>query len=87
MGEIGKIKEGVRIIKCTCQHEYQDLIYGKFMRVHNVSSTGGAACTVCTPNYRFNRMSPATMTPASPMLGHGIIPSKADRAIKMKRAA
>jgi len=39
------------ILKCSCQHEYQDIIYGKFMRIHNettASKTDGLArCTVC----------------------------------------
>jgi len=36
---------------CTCEHEYQDKKYGKWMRVHNegVASKGQIkwTCTVC----------------------------------------
>jgi len=37
---------------CTCDHEYQDRLYGKGMRLHTTCKTGspgGAAyrCTVC----------------------------------------
>jgi len=39
------------IQKCTCQHDYQDSVYGKNNRVHN--PTGKATeirCTVCNKN-------------------------------------
>jgi hypothetical protein len=39
--------EGVKIIKCSCAHEYQDEMHGAQMRVHNVSPKGIAKCTVC----------------------------------------
>lgn len=41
-----------RIIKCTCEHEYQDERYGKKMRLHNKIGKGtcieGWRCTVCS---------------------------------------
>ena len=41
-----------RIIRCTCEHEYQDAKYGRWNRVHNkTESKDGPAtewrCTVC----------------------------------------
>jgi hypothetical protein len=38
------------IIKCSCEHEYQDQKYGKDNRVHNYcanNKSGGWRCTVC----------------------------------------
>jgi len=37
------------IKKCTCAHKYQDKIYGKRKRVHNIlqGNTKGYRCTVC----------------------------------------
>ncbi len=45
------------ILKCTCSHEAQDILYGKGMRLHNVSQIKGkqgnkAYCTVCATNYQ-----------------------------------
>lgn len=40
-----------RIIQCTCQHEFQDELYGKRNRVFNETVSGdkvtGYRCTVC----------------------------------------
>jgi len=37
-----------RILPCTCEHEYQDTVYGKGMRVHNFGVTDKIwRCTVC----------------------------------------
>lgn len=40
-----------KIIKCSCNHEFQDKEYGEKMRVHNLrdqkSHKGEAVCTVC----------------------------------------
>lgn len=40
------------IMRCTCEHEFQDKCYGKYMRVHTVTKKeiGGKIqfrCTVC----------------------------------------
>jgi len=40
------------IKQCTCEHEYQDKRYGKWMRIHNWApmannKNGGWRCTVC----------------------------------------
>ncbi len=41
-------KEIVMIIKCSCEHKYQDKVYGKGRRVMNpTSSMGQYRCTVC----------------------------------------
>lgn len=80
--EKAKTKEETRIMRCTCQHEFQDETYGKGMRVHNVSKSGRAVCTVCVPNYRTNRMDPATDTPPNAMLRHGYIMGRKNRNIK-----
>lgn len=29
------------------EHDFQDTQYGKYNRVHNVNTKGGATCTVC----------------------------------------
>ncbi len=34
------------ILKCSCQHEYQDKVYGKGMRVHTKCNKGHR-CTIC----------------------------------------
>lgn len=41
-----------KIMKCSCQHEFQDQMYGKGMRVWNPTGKGsnqgdGYVCTVC----------------------------------------
>lgn len=37
-----------KIFKCTCEHEGQDQMYGKFNRVFNeMETTGKFRCTVC----------------------------------------
>ena len=42
---------GIKIIQCTCEHEFQDKTYGKKNRLHNkLQSTGSTEkyrCTVC----------------------------------------
>ena len=48
------MKAGSTIIKhCDCKSEYQDAIYGKNMRVHNVGQEKDGrqltTCTVCVP--------------------------------------
>lgn len=34
------------IARCYCKHSFQDKIYGKNQRLHNVNNKG-AKCTVC----------------------------------------
>lgn len=41
-----------KIMQCNCQSEFQDVTYGKGMRVHNISQKKGdkspkKRCTVC----------------------------------------
>jgi len=40
-----------KIIKCKCEHEYQDVVYGKGNRVHNQAGSNDSRpawrCTVC----------------------------------------
>lgn len=73
------MKEGTIILKCSCEHEAQDEMYGKSMRVHNVSPTGKAACTVCCPSLRNKQVADI---PANPVLRHGIIPGRKIRNLK-----
>lgn len=87
MGGENKVKEGVRIMRCTCTHEFQDQVYGKGMRVHNVSKTGYAACTVCTPRLCTNRLDPAAETPPHPAFGHGRMAARADRNKGIKKVS
>ena len=35
------------ILKCDCQHEYQEKKYGKDNRVHTPMKNGNYRCTVC----------------------------------------
>ena len=40
-----------KILTCTCEHEYQDKIYGKNKRVHNQTKKQDGKvwrCTVCS---------------------------------------
>ena len=40
-----------KVLKCKCQHEFQDSVYGKGYRVFNECMSGakvtGYRCTVC----------------------------------------
>lgn len=40
-----------KVLSCTCEHKYQDSIYGKGMRAHNPCKAGTSSvsyrCTVC----------------------------------------
>lgn len=74
--------EGVRILPCTCDHAFQDELYGHGMRVHNVSAKAEAACTVCTVNYRINRMNQPTAQDPNKLVGHGYIPARKNRITK-----
>ncbi len=40
------------IKRCTCNHPFQDSIYGKGMRVHTEGKKGEERCTVCGPKPR-----------------------------------
>lgn len=71
------MKEGTTILKCNCEHEDQDQMYGKGMRVHNVNSKGEAFCTVCSPSYRRNKI--GVNIPRNPVLGHGEIIARRNR--------
>lgn len=47
---------GSIVLKCTCNHEFQDAEYGKSMRLHSISDDGKKAyCTVCSPSNRRNK--------------------------------
>ena len=35
------------LVKCKCQHEQQDAMYGKGVRVANATAKGLNRCTVC----------------------------------------
>jgi len=74
--------ERTEILKCTCTHEFQDEIYGKGMRLHNVNTKGQAFCTVCCPNHRQNRMHGTTDIMPNAGMGNGFIPKKKDRNAK-----
>ena len=37
---------GCMIIRCTCEHEFQDKVHGRKKRVHNQCNKGWR-CTVC----------------------------------------
>lgn len=39
--------KGMKIISCTCKHDYQDRTYGQGKRVANIMKNNGLRCTVC----------------------------------------
>jgi len=47
------MKHTAKILKCTCQHDYQDKIHGKNLRVMNMTTKNKSAgmdtyrCTIC----------------------------------------
>jgi len=46
--EVKNAKHGTVKKECACESEYQDLKYGKNVRLHNLSKGGTQArCTVC----------------------------------------
>lgn len=62
--------EPTKVMQCDCKHDFQDALYGKGMRLHNVSQGGSgkdkvAYCTVCCPRQQINK----TATPPMPMAG------------------
>lgn len=51
-------KQGTRIVRCTCDNQYQDSVYGKNMRVANSCASNNASvknfrCTVCLKVHSF----------------------------------
>lgn len=40
------------ILDCYCYHAYQDAVYGKGRRVHNLKKNGGWVCSVCRTEHR-----------------------------------
>lgn len=38
---------GMKVIKCTCAHSYQDELYGPGNRIANPTAHGQYTCTVC----------------------------------------
>lgn len=38
---------GTNLIRCSCSHEYQDILYGKGNRIANTMRSGQSKCTVC----------------------------------------
>ena len=41
----------IKILTCSCEHEYQDKLYGKHKRVHNQTKKQNGEvyrCTVCS---------------------------------------
>lgn len=45
--EKGEITMTIKIMKCTCKHDFQDEMYGAGNRVANPMRTGQFRCTVC----------------------------------------
>lgn len=80
---------GTKILPCTCEHEDQDKMYGRGMRVHNRVDGGkaakipvGYACTVCTPRAVSCEKNTVAIEPA-PHLGLKFrIPAKQTRRLK-----
>lgn len=34
--------------RCDCENEYQDKMYGKGNRIHNLTKVGAYRCSICT---------------------------------------
>ena len=53
------------ILRCNCQHEFQDKTYGKGMRLHTVHQKDrhkkAAYCTVCATNRQRDKTSKTVM--------------------------
>lgn len=54
------MKQGTVKVPCACEHEFQDKIYGKGVRVMNTTAKGDdknvdVRCTVCKRVTRVNR--------------------------------
>lgn len=51
--------DNISVQLCDCESEYQDKLYGKKMRLHNISQKGKnkglCICTVCGPSRRRNK--------------------------------
>lgn len=47
-----KVEDATRIIKCTCNHPYQDSKYGFRKRLANKTDDGCYRCTVCDRDVR-----------------------------------
>jgi hypothetical protein len=47
---------GTVIKPCSCKSVYQDNMYGKGMRVHNIKKDKTETCTVCQPGRRELRL-------------------------------
>lgn len=65
-----------KIDKCDCLHDYQDAVYGRGMRVHNVKSATNkseerVSCTVCGKGAR--TPSPHKQGFRSPRVGKTIV--------------
>ena len=61
-----------KVKSCTCQHEFQDSVYGKGRRVHNKTNGNGRPeyrCTVCG-------VKPKTRMPGQGAKGGGWYPAK-----------
>lgn len=74
------MSEGTTVQPCTCEHKAQDEMYGKNMRVHNVSPPKGgslAFCTVCAPNKQLYRN--ATKLDPIPFIGFAGLPARPPR--------
>lgn len=37
----------IAILACSCVHDYQDKVYGKGHRVHNLTKSNTWRCSVC----------------------------------------
>lgn len=75
------MSERTEILKCTCQHQFQDDTYGKQMRVHNVNTNGEAFCTVCTPR-RLPCERNGVAIDANPLFKQAYIPACKPRVAK-----
>ena len=60
------------ILKCTCNHKYQDKHYGPGMRVHNKCTKDGKVkhrCTVCSDVKESGQSQPSEWTRVQPGVG------------------
>ena len=54
------------ILNCTCENKFQDELYGKGKRAHNIDSTQTkASCTVCEGSAKYNKRNSKSTPPTT----------------------
>jgi hypothetical protein len=57
---------GTKIMQCDCPNEFQDKMYGKNMRVHNLTANKEkASCSVCEGGAKYAKRNALTSPPTT----------------------